>query len=81
MTKVDECTRAEIGVGADIANGNQKEKGYKALFVIKVNKSNSARKLGSECDNVIKFNLSENMKQTTILMIKKQSPIRFINKV
>lgn len=36
VTKVEECTKAEIGVGAAIAIGNQGEKGYKALLVIKV---------------------------------------------
>ena len=36
MTKVEECTKAEIGVGAAIAIGNQGEKGYNALLVIKV---------------------------------------------
>jgi len=36
VTRVEEWTKAEIGVGAAIAKGNQGEKGYKALFVIKV---------------------------------------------
>jgi hypothetical protein len=36
VTKVEEWTKAEIGVGAAIAKGNQGEKGYKALLVIKV---------------------------------------------
>lgn len=36
VTRVEECTKAEIGVGAAIARGSQGEKGYKALFVIKV---------------------------------------------
>lgn len=34
VTKVDEWTRAEIGVGADIAAGSQAEKGNWALFDI-----------------------------------------------
>lgn len=33
---MEECTRAEIGVGAAIAIGSQGEKGKIALFVIKV---------------------------------------------
>lgn len=37
MTKVEEWTREEIGVGADIADGNQAEKGNWALLVKKEN--------------------------------------------
>lgn len=33
VTRVDECTRAETGVGAAIAAGNQAEKGICALLV------------------------------------------------
>jgi hypothetical protein len=33
---VEEWTKAEIGVGAAIAMGNQGENGYRALLVIKV---------------------------------------------
>ncbi len=36
MTRVEECTKAEMGVGAAIAMGSHGEKGYKALFVMKV---------------------------------------------
>lgn len=42
VTKVDECTKAEIGVGAAMAMGNQAEKGYWALFEkLAVTNSNS----------------------------------------
>lgn len=34
VTSVEECTRAETGVGAAIAAGNQAEKGICALLVI-----------------------------------------------
>lgn len=34
MTRVDECTRAETGVGAAIAAGSHAEKGICALLVI-----------------------------------------------
>ena len=40
VTRVEEWTRAEIGVGAAIAAGSQGEKGKRALFVIKVISSN-----------------------------------------
>lgn len=33
VTRVDECTKAETGVGADMAAGSQEEKGIWALFV------------------------------------------------
>lgn len=36
VTRVEEWTKAEIGVGAAIANGNHGENGKIALFVIKV---------------------------------------------
>jgi len=35
VTRVEECTREEIGVGAAIAAGSQGEKGKIALLVIK----------------------------------------------
>ena len=34
MTRVEECTRAETGVGAAIAAGGQAEKGMCALLVM-----------------------------------------------
>jgi hypothetical protein len=36
VTRVEEWTKAEIGVGAAIAIGSQEENGYSALLVIKV---------------------------------------------
>jgi hypothetical protein len=36
VTRVEEWTKAEIGVGAAIASGSHGEKGYRALFVINV---------------------------------------------
>jgi hypothetical protein len=44
VTRVEEWTKAEIGVGAAIANGSQGEKGYKALFVINVRTNIKIRK-------------------------------------
>jgi len=35
VTRVEECTKAEIGVGADIAKSNHLEKGKIAVFVKK----------------------------------------------
>jgi len=45
VTKVEECTKAEIGVGAAIAIGNQDEKGNKALLVINANNIKSKTSL------------------------------------
>jgi hypothetical protein len=36
VTKVEECTKDETGVGADIAAGNQAIKGNWALLVIEM---------------------------------------------
>ena len=47
MTNVEECTRAETGVGAAIAAGNQAENGICALFVIAANTTNPNNKLVS----------------------------------
>lgn len=45
MTRVEEWTKAEIGVGAAIARGNHGEKGYKALLVINVRTRKETKKL------------------------------------
>jgi len=41
VTRVEECTRAEVGVGAAMAAGNQAENGICALFVIAANSSSA----------------------------------------
>lgn len=45
VTKVEEWTKEETGVGAAIAAGSQEEKGTWALLVIKANTIKSAKKL------------------------------------
>ena len=54
MTSVEECTSAEIGVGAAIAIGSHGENGYKALLVMKVRVSikESNCEIRSELKNV-----------------------------
>ena len=42
VTRVEECTRAETGVGAAIAAGSQAENGIWALFVIPASKIQKA---------------------------------------
>jgi len=44
VTKVEECTKEETGVGAAIAAGNQEEKGTWALFVLKAKNINKNKK-------------------------------------
>jgi glucosamine 6-phosphate synthetase-like amidotransferase/phosphosugar isomerase protein len=41
VTRVDECTNAETGVGAAMAKGSHDLKGKLALFVIKAKKKNT----------------------------------------
>lgn len=48
VTKVEEWTKAEMGVGADIAAGNQEEKGNKADFVIQPVKKTTITKKGTD---------------------------------
>lgn len=79
VTKVDECTKEETGVGAAIAAGNQEEKGTWALFVIKaiITKKNKKKKpiLAS------KISRSQKILKKTIENKKKTSPNRFTRKV
>lgn len=79
VTKVDECTKAEIGVGAAIAMGNHAEKGYWALFENLAITSNN---------KVIILNLLFILKFQFLFIniilidkIIKISPIRFLIKV
>lgn len=44
VTRVDECTRADTGVGAAIAAGSQHEKGTCALLVIAARRIIAGRK-------------------------------------
>lgn len=79
VTKVEECTKAEIGVGAAIAIGNQAENGNWALFdraaiinKIIVNMEN--------CIFILKFQFIDNV----IILIDRRiiiSPIRFLRRV
>lgn len=46
MTKVEEWTKEETGVGAAIAAGNQEEKGIWALLVIPESKIKKITRLG-----------------------------------
>lgn len=79
VTKVDECTRAEMGVGADIAIGNQAENGNCALFVhlANINIIIVKRVIDS-------FIFSSHIDENIIILIDKRikiSPIRFLKRV
>ena len=51
VTKVEECTNAEMGVGAAIAIGSQGEKGKIALLVMNVRtRKQTINKLGSKLE-------------------------------
>lgn len=51
VTKVEECTSAEMGVGAAIAIGSQGEKGKIALLVMNVRaRKQTINKLGSKVE-------------------------------
>lgn len=79
VTKVDECTRAEIGVGAAIAIGSQAENGNCALFdnaaviiSIIINIGNSI--------SILKFQFIDSI----IILIDSRiimSPMRFLSRV
>ena len=71
VTKVDECTSEEIGVGAHIARGSHEEKGTRADLVIPAKQSrakewNDKEPERMECERARK---------------KKQSPKRFVRPV
>lgn len=74
VTNVDECTRAEIGVGAAIAAGNHAEKGNWALFVHEamINRV----KISFEFICIINNLQEEDIKIREIEIIIKASPIR-----
>jgi len=80
VTRVEEWTNEEIGVGAAIANGNHGEKGKIALLVIKVI---TLTKQISSIDIEGKKILEEGSKEKTKAKVikKKQSPTRFIKRV
>lgn len=71
VTRVDECTSAETGVGAAIAAGNQAEKGSCADFVIAITTRNN---------NEIETTSAPNP-QYPKRMKNKASPNRFLNPV
>lgn len=79
VTRVDECTNAEIGVGAAIAIGNQAENGNWALFeVLAIIRSIKVSNLNSIF--ILKFQLEDNVISPIDKRIK-MSPIRFLRSV
>lgn len=84
MTRVEEWTNADTGVGAAIAAGNQAENGIWALLVLAAIKSVNINKLklvNAESHNKnIKFQ-EPNFKVNLILIKIKISPIRLLRAV
>lgn len=79
MTRVDECTRAETGVGAAIAAGSQLEKGIWALFVIAAVVMSAARRgLGGSTMGIVQCPW---FSKRAIEIKSKESPTRFIRAV
>lgn len=80
MTKVLEWTKAEIGVGAAIAKGNQGLKGKRALFVEKV--TNNRKQVVPPIPHKAKDEKSPHKKKNNTIETKKRlSPNRFISRV
>lgn len=79
VTKVDECTKAEIGVGAAIAIGNHAEKGNCALFeeAANINKIKGIVGISQFIEKLQDFIINNILIEIKI----KISPIRFLNKV
>lgn len=81
VTRVDECTNAETGVGAAIAAGSQAENGIWALFVIAATMIVSQiRDLGASMFIDIIFQESI-LKARAIEISSRTSPNRFVNAV
>lgn len=79
VTRVDEWTKAEIGVGADIAIGSHAENGNCALFVHLVSISINIIIKGNDS-----FMFNSHIELNNIIPIDnrmKISPIRFLSKV
>lgn len=79
VTRVEECTRAETGVGAAIAAGSHLEKGIWALLVIAAKVIERARKKFRF--HIWVINQCPWFKVMAILIRSKTSPIRFVKAV
>lgn len=78
VTRVEECTREDTGVGAAIAAGSQAEKGTWALFVRAASLMRATEFLGSA--EVIKFH--DPMSRLRPIAIKiRTSPSRLVRAV
>jgi len=75
VTSVEECTKAETGVGAAIAAGSQAQNGIWALFVILVSISSNINNLNLGVLFIILFQLPV-IVSNDILIIIKLSPTR-----
>ena len=81
VTRVDECTRADTGVGAAIAAGSHLEKGIWALFVIAASIINSAIEIFNLFIQKLIINQCPWDKVRAIAIIIITSPTRFLRTV
>jgi hypothetical protein len=84
VTSVEECTKAEMGVGAAIAAGNQDENGKIADLVIEPKRKMNSIIIMLAWDEYAKLNGKvdgSDLRHNTIAKIIKESPKRLTNKV
>lgn len=79
VTKVEECTKEDTGVGAAIAAGSQEENGNCALFVMKVTT------IEQDNNNVIPLRERKSQRPINLIRLndnrKKTSPKRLVKNV
>lgn len=84
VTRVDECTKEETGVGAAIASGNHLTQGNKALFVIAASNTNHTKISNTSFDSV-KYSIFSNPAPRSAIVItkitKNTSPTRLVTTV
>lgn len=81
VTRVEEWTKAETGVGAAIAAGNQLEKGICALFVIAAIKIDKIIRLFNVLSHILKINQWLLLKDQPMASNRATSPIRLVRAV
>ena len=81
MTRVEEWTNADTGVGAAIAAGSQLEKGIWALFVIAANMIVKIRNIFSIEDHIRVIFHCDMFRIQAIEIRRRTSPIRFVRAV
>ena len=81
MTRVDECTKADTGVGAAIAAGSHLENGSWALFVIAARRILTPKMFEYGDSHESKMFQCDVLRYQPILINKRTSPIRLVRAV